>query len=60
VDGRANDSLVRFLAKSVGVPPSAVRLVGGGNSRTKRIAIDGLDPCSLRQRLGIPADVSLG
>jgi uncharacterized protein (TIGR00251 family) len=60
VDGRANESLVRFLAKVVGVPPRSVRLVGGDHSRAKRVAIDRVDSRSLRQRLGIPADVPLG
>jgi uncharacterized protein (TIGR00251 family) len=60
VDGRANDSLVRFLAKVVGVTPSSVRLVSGGHSRSKRIAFDGIDAGSLRRRLGIPAEVPFG
>lgn len=60
VDGRANESLIRFLSKAVGVPSSSLRLVSGSHSRTKRIAIDGIDAGSLRERLGIPPDVSLG
>jgi uncharacterized protein (TIGR00251 family) len=42
VDDRANDSLRRLLAKRLAVPLSAVRIVAGEKSRTKRIAISGL------------------
>ncbi|MGD9891231.1 MAG: DUF167 domain-containing protein [Dehalococcoidia bacterium] len=59
VDGRANESLVRFLAKILGLPFNAVRLVHGGTGRAKRVAIDGIDPHELRQRLGIPVDAAL-
>jgi uncharacterized protein (TIGR00251 family) len=60
VDGRANDSLVQFLAKVVGVPPRSVRVVSGSRSRSKRIEIHGIDAGSLRRSLGIPVEVSFG
>lgn len=60
VDGRANESLIRFLSKVVGVPSSSLRLVSGGHSRTKRIAIEGIDIDALRGRLGIPPEIALG
>jgi uncharacterized protein len=40
VDGRANDELVRWLARQVGVPRSAVTLVRGQTSRSKLVRID--------------------
>ncbi|HWJ65041.1 MAG TPA: DUF167 domain-containing protein [Nocardioides sp.] len=40
VDGRANDELVRWLAKELGVPRSAVTLVRGQTSRSKLVRID--------------------
>ena len=43
VDGAANDALVRFLADTIGVPRSAIRLVSGEKSRDKRVAIAGVD-----------------
>lgn len=42
VDDRANDALVRLLAERLNVPRSAVRIVSGGKSRNKRIAIVGV------------------
>jgi uncharacterized protein (TIGR00251 family) len=41
-DGSANRSLVRLLARTLDVPPSAVRIEAGERSRTKRIAVDGV------------------
>lgn len=40
VDGRANDELVRWLAKEVGVPRSAVTLVRGQTSRSKVVRVE--------------------
>ena len=40
VDGRANDELVRWLAKELGVPRSAVTLVRGQTSRSKQVRVD--------------------
>ncbi|WP_202033319.1 DUF167 domain-containing protein [Nocardioides sp. WS12] len=40
VDGRANEELLRWLAREVGVPKSAVTLVRGQTSRSKVVRID--------------------
>lgn len=40
VDGRANSALITFLAKTFGVPRSAVRLLSGEAGRVKRLEID--------------------
>ena len=52
VEGRANRALVRLLAKRLGLPRGAVRVVTGQTSRSKVVAIDGLDATELRRRLG--------
>ncbi|HEX4002010.1 MAG TPA: DUF167 domain-containing protein [Candidatus Acidoferrales bacterium] len=41
VDDRANEALIRLLAERLKVPKSAVRIVAGGKSRTKRVEIEG-------------------
>jgi uncharacterized protein YggU (UPF0235/DUF167 family) len=41
-DGRANDALCRLLAERLKVPVSAVRIVPGEKSRTKRVSIAGV------------------
>lgn len=50
VDGAANESLERFLARELGVPRSAVRIASGATARTKVVDVDGLDPEDLRRR----------
>lgn len=42
VEGQANDSLRRLLARHLNVAVSAVRIVAGENSRNKRVAIVGV------------------
>ena len=59
VEGRANEALVRFLAKTLGLPLRDVRLVGGETSREKRLVIEGVGAEELRARLGIPPDQRL-
>ena len=42
VDGAANAELIKLIAKTLGVSKSAVEIVSGETSRTKRIRIDGV------------------
>jgi uncharacterized protein len=49
--GRANDELIEILARSAGVPRSALVIVRGGNSRDKLIAISASDPDAISTRL---------
>ena len=50
VDGAANEALVRLLARELGVPPSAVRLVTGASNRSKVVAVTGVDVAQLARR----------
>ncbi len=52
--GHANDAVARLLAKSLGVPTSAVMLKRGATAREKLFEIDGLDEAELRRRLAAP------
>ena len=52
VDGEANAALTRLIAKVLGVPRSAVRLVSGETARLKVLDIDGLDEAEALRRLG--------
>ena len=52
IEGRANESLRRLLAKRLRVPASAVTIVRGHRSRDKLIEIDGLDHRTLLEALG--------
>lgn len=39
VDGKANQALLQFLAKALGVPKTSVTLVSGETNREKRVAV---------------------
>lgn len=58
IDGEANEALIKLIAKSLGVPKSAVGLQRGGQSRTKMISVSDLSDEELRARL--PASVVFG
>ena len=51
LDGRANQALCRLLAARLGLPPSAVAIVGGEKVRNKRVRLDGLGEAEVLQRL---------
>jgi uncharacterized protein YggU (UPF0235/DUF167 family) len=49
-DGAANDEVMKLLAKSLGVPKSALSIVSGQTARLKRIEVP-LDEAELQARL---------
>ncbi len=51
VDGRANDCLIGFMSKALGVAKSRIELVSGASSRAKRVRIAGLGAESVRSKL---------
>jgi hypothetical protein len=51
VKGAANKALLAFLSKRLGVPRSALEIVGGETARHKRLHLEGLDEATARQRL---------
>lgn len=53
VDGAANDELVSFLAKRLGVPRSRVEILSGETSRDKRVRIHGVGASEARKKLGL-------
>jgi uncharacterized protein (TIGR00251 family) len=54
IDGRANDALLKFVAKTFDVPRRNVALIRGGKSRHKTIAITGskIEPSSIFSLIG--------
>lgn len=42
MENRANEALVEFLAQLLKTPKSAVRILGGERSRTKRVEVRGI------------------
>lgn len=53
VDGEANDALLRFLAKKLGIPRAALELVRGQTGRRKAVRVHGLTDAEARGRLGV-------
>lgn len=51
LDGKANRSLCRLIAKRLRIAPSRVRIVRGQKSRDKIIWVDGIDAVTLRKTL---------
>ena len=51
VDGAANDELIRFIARRVGVAQSRVRIVSGDAGRSKVVEIEGVDVQAVRGAL---------
>lgn len=54
-DGAANASVIALLAKALGRPKSALRLLRGETARVKQIEVEGLDEAEAIERLGGPA-----
>jgi uncharacterized protein (TIGR00251 family) len=55
VEGRANEALIEFLARLLKTPKSAVRILSGDRSRTKRIEIGGVTGQQIQALLVVEA-----
>jgi len=53
VEGKANEALIRFLARAVGVPRSHVTLVTGERGRSKIVRVAGVTREALMAALGL-------
>jgi uncharacterized protein (TIGR00251 family) len=42
VEGKANEALIRFLAKGLGISPSCIEIIRGLHSREKTLRISGI------------------
>lgn len=51
VEGAANEELIAFVAKALGVARRDVTIVAGAQSRQKRLRIDGVDAAAVEARL---------
>ena len=51
VDGEANAELIRFMAKTVGLPKSKLELLRGETSKSKDVLCRGLTDAKLREAL---------
>jgi uncharacterized protein len=51
VDGKANEAIVRFLAKLAGVRAASVRIVSGLTGSTKIVEVEGVDSEQLQRAI---------
>lgn len=51
VDGKANEAILRFLARLAGVSASSVRIVSGFTATTKIVEILGIDAAALERAI---------
>ncbi|HJW89305.1 MAG TPA: DUF167 domain-containing protein [Anaerolineales bacterium] len=51
VEGKANQSLIKFLAEVLGVAPDRIELVAGASGRNKLVVISGMEPEAAQERL---------
>lgn len=51
VEGAANEMLIKFFAKVLGLSKSSITLLSGEHSRHKRIRIDSDEPADLRSAI---------
>ena len=49
--GKANDAVVRLLARTLGLPARSVTLVSGHGARDKMVELAGIDPAETESRL---------
>ncbi len=53
IEGRANDELIRFLARELGTRRADVTVVAGGRSRRKLLHLSGVTLLEARRRLDL-------
>jgi uncharacterized protein (TIGR00251 family) len=53
VDGQANDELIRFLSKTLGIPKRAVSIRSGLAGRRKRVVLAGVTDAEVSDALGV-------
>lgn len=53
IEGRANEALISFLAKALGVRKSHISIVMGQTSRDKVLEIVGMDVDEILQKLSV-------
>jgi uncharacterized protein (TIGR00251 family) len=51
--GKANQCLIDFLAKKLGVKRNAVNIISGNTKPVKRVQISGMSPETLLQKLNL-------
>ncbi len=51
IEGKANEALLKFLAKILGVPLKQLEIVAGANGRDKLISVIDMDAVSVHKKI---------
>jgi len=54
VEGKANETLLKWFAKTLFLSGSSIELISGESSKQKRLKISSLSAAELLERLGLP------
>ena len=55
-DGKANEAVLRLLARRLALPRRRIELVSGQSSRDKIVELTGIDEAEAERRLGAPKE----
>ncbi|MFH1091466.1 MAG: DUF167 domain-containing protein [Pseudomonadota bacterium] len=58
VEGRANEALLKFLARVLGLSRSDLEIGSGRRSRIKTVRINGVSPEEVLARMGLGGDLN--
>ena len=53
IEGKANEAVIRFLAKELGVSPSSIEIIRGQHTRQKTLKISGYMDQELMKKMEI-------
>ena len=53
LDNRANDELIEFLSKKLGIPRRDIEILHGEKSRKKKVLVTGINPEDAREKLSL-------
>jgi uncharacterized protein len=51
VEGKANDALIKFLSKRLGIAKSRISIIRGEKNRNKLVSVQGVSPEEIAERL---------
>jgi len=58
VEGKANQALIRCLARRFHLPPGAIKVIRGSHGRRKAVFLEGITPREFMERLDLTTDKS--
>lgn len=57
--GKANECLIEFLAKQLGIKKNAISIVSGHTAKVKRLQISGISTATLLKKLNLNSEYAM-